>query len=130
MENYMSDTRHGCRWGEDVDPNLAGPMAHGVDGKDYFVQELAMADIPDLGGLVPVIITRWYEKCQVLTAKVHPVGLTRGGNAFIVDARDNSAREVPLSAFVFSVEEMLTLNVQDMYAIPSPTQVAGKWAFK
>ncbi len=121
----MSDTRHGRRWGEDIDPNLAGPMARASDGKDYYVQEFAMADVPALGGLVPVMIARWYEKDCELTAKVHPVGLTPSGDAFIVDGRDNKVVEVPLGAFLLSTEEMLTPEVQAMYKIPSPERVFG-----
>ena len=37
------------KWAEEVNANLAGPMAWAPDGKQYFINELAMADLPSYG---------------------------------------------------------------------------------
>ena len=120
----LYETREARKWLQDVDANLAGPMAR-AHGKDYFVNELAMANIPALGGTVPVIIQRWYEKDAKLVANVHPVGLTPDRTKFLVDARRSSGQEVALEAFVMSVEEMNTGEVQALYGIPPPASIAG-----
>ncbi|KII83449.1 hypothetical protein PLICRDRAFT_32899 [Plicaturopsis crispa FD-325 SS-3] len=41
---FMDGAWHGEKWRFHADPNLAAPMARGSDGKDYFVEELAMAN--------------------------------------------------------------------------------------
>lgn len=59
--NALSEARHGKQWKNEVPADLAGPMARTSTGKDFFVHEIAMANVDDRGTVAPVMVTRWYE---------------------------------------------------------------------
>ncbi|KAI0716145.1 hypothetical protein C8T65DRAFT_572363 [Cerioporus squamosus] len=123
--NFLHDTRQARKWREEVDPNLAGPMARAADGKDYFVQELALAEVPAAGGTIPIMILRWYEKDGKLIARAHPVRLTPTRDAFVVDGRPDKIVDIPLDCFRMSVEELHSKEVQRVYELPPPSSICG-----
>lgn len=52
----LCEAWHGGRWRDEVNPVLAGPMARSETGKDYFVNEVAMANIDAQGTIAPVMV--------------------------------------------------------------------------
>lgn len=119
----LENTRQAQKWLKEVDANLAGPMACGSDGKDYYVHELALVHLD--GVERPVMITCWYEKDSGLVADVHPMRLSPSGDAFVTDGREEKIEVVPLDAFMLSVEQLIRPSMQARYGLPAPECVLG-----
>ncbi|KAH9946550.1 hypothetical protein B0H21DRAFT_822615 [Amylocystis lapponica] len=113
----------GARWLHEVDANLAGPMARGADGKDYYVDEIALANLDDMGRVGPVMVRRWFRRGGELVARVNPLLVHHDGRHFLVDERKKSTLVVPLSAFLLSVEDLDSPQIQAHYNLPSPSAV-------
>lgn len=121
--NILENTRQARKWLKEVDANLAGPMARGSDGKDYYVHELALVYLD--GVERPVMITRWYERDGVVVADVHPMRLSPGCDAFVIDGRDDKIEIIPLHAFMLSIEQLSEPSIQAKYGLPPPDRVLG-----
>lgn len=119
---HLENTRQARKWLKEVDADLAGPMAR-HNGKDYFVRELAM--VQEGGVERPVMIARWYEKDGRLVANVHPVRLTIARDAFVIDGREEEMEEIPLDAFLLSVEQLIQEGIQRKYDLPAPSKIRG-----
>ncbi|KAH9941368.1 hypothetical protein B0H21DRAFT_710651 [Amylocystis lapponica] len=70
-----------------------GPMARSTDGKNYYVEEIALANLDEMG------------------------------RHFLVDEREKSTLNIPLSAFLLSVQELESPAIQSYYNLPSPSAV-------
>ncbi|KZT68815.1 hypothetical protein DAEQUDRAFT_788403 [Daedalea quercina L-15889] len=61
----LSEARHARKWLREVDPNAGGPMARTEQGTDYFVNEVAMANLDNLGVLYDddpyAPLNRWHS---------------------------------------------------------------------
>ncbi|KAH9851930.1 hypothetical protein C2E23DRAFT_780036 [Lenzites betulinus] len=123
--NVLREARHGRRWGVEVDPNLAGPMARSATGKDYYVHEIALANIDEHGTIAPVVIARWFQRGGNLIAKAHPLRTTADRAQFVVDARSSENLEVPLTSFLLNVEDLSSAQVQAKWGLPPPDKVQG-----
>ncbi|KAI0362301.1 hypothetical protein OH77DRAFT_1389783, partial [Trametes cingulata] len=123
----LSHPSEAQKWADEVDPDLAAPMARSKDGKDFFVNELAMANIDDLGQVGLVVPTRWFQRDGVLLSRACPVRLrsTSEGQTLLVDARDSEKMEIPLTSYVLNVLDLLDPEVQRQWALPSPDKVNG-----
>ncbi|KAJ2968132.1 hypothetical protein NUW54_g13310 [Trametes sanguinea] len=104
-------------------------MARNAEGKDFFVYELALASIDGLGHIAPVVPTRWFYRNGQLMSKaqratVEPVG-PNGTQRYIVDGRPEELLEVPLTAYLLNVEDLLDELVQRRWALPPPDLVHG-----
>ncbi len=115
--------RQGKRWRSEVDAELAGPMARGADGQDYFVHELALGLVHDV--LVPVMITRWFERHGALFAQVHPVRLTSDGAAYVIDARQEKMFDIALNDLKVSVVELEKHETHSFHHLPHPNHIEG-----
>ncbi|KAJ2990713.1 hypothetical protein NUW54_g8391 [Trametes sanguinea] len=128
-ENELQHPRQAKKWCEEIDPNLAAPMARNAEGKDFFVHELALASIDGLGHVAPVVPTRWFYRNGQLVSKaqramVEPVG-PGGSQKFVIDGRTEELLEVPLTAYLLNVEDLLEELVQRRWALPPPDLVHG-----
>ncbi|KZV93208.1 hypothetical protein EXIGLDRAFT_749245 [Exidia glandulosa HHB12029] len=143
IETYPQ--RSGCRrehlcqgdkWVSEVDASLAGPMAR-FNGQDYFVGEVAIADLTSDKPEVPsypssaVLIQRWhttpassanaashpdsrlYARVERLTVSTHGFRLEHTGDVWTV----------PLSAFITSYPRLE--EDHQRYSLPDPKTVAG-----
>ncbi|KAL7285971.1 hypothetical protein ACG7TL_001086 [Trametes sanguinea] len=123
-----SELRGAKRWAHEVDANLAAPMARSADGKDYFVNELAMANIDAFGYLAPVVPIRWFRRDGALFAKACLVRLDTSMQGtptkFVVDAQESGEVDIPLSKFVLNVEDLCTPEVQERWALPPPDHIS------
>ena len=126
----LSECWQARRWRQEVAGNLAGPMARGASGKDYFVDEVAMACVGGQGGdLAPVMVRRWFRRDDAVWARVNPLLLNSDISSFVVDNRAEKAFDAPLSSFRLSVEDLMDPHVQLEMRIPSPEHIAGKQSF-
>ncbi len=100
-------------------------MARGADGRDYFVEELAVCDITGDKDLVPVLVSRWYQKEGGLWATVLPVGLNHNKSAYIFDGREGKSWTIPLSSFCMNTLDLENDMVRDSLVVPSPEHVEG-----
>ncbi|EIN08604.1 hypothetical protein PUNSTDRAFT_28808, partial [Punctularia strigosozonata HHB-11173 SS5] len=96
---------HGDKWRHEVEASRAAPMARDpVSGRDYFVDELAFVMTqPSNGSLV--YVRRWFSRNDTLWAEVSEVFTGSRQGYFVVDAASNR-REVPLTSFLLSIEEL------------------------
>ncbi|KAI0353117.1 hypothetical protein OH77DRAFT_1522874 [Trametes cingulata] len=124
----LSECSQGHRWRFEVDANLACPMVRALDGKDYYVNELAMVAVGVGQRLVPAIPRRWYRKDGEVWATVSPMLRGEPLDSLVVDEREGSTFELPLVSFRLSVEELLSVHTQaelGAEALPSPLNIAG-----
>ncbi|KAJ6580335.1 hypothetical protein B0H10DRAFT_2179659 [Mycena sp. CBHHK59/15] len=87
----LEEARQGAKWKDEVDGNLSAPMARAENGKDYFVEEPALANIDDDGTIGPVMPMRWF---------------TRNGNAYVIDGTLQGCLELPLTAFFLTAVDL------------------------
>lgn len=125
-ENKLHEARQGTRWRDEVNPVLTGPMARSATGKDYFVNEVALANIDAHGTVAPVMVARWFTRAGRVIAKVHPMRLTPDQSELVVDARDAKTIEVPLTSFVLNVDDLLAPHTQVEWHIPAPDKIHGE----
>ncbi len=128
----LKHPRQASKWAKEIDPTLAAPMARGHDGRDYFVNELAMACLHDGSreDIVPLVVVRWFQRNGCLLSKAHPVLMHNTGQPgereYVVDARKDALVEVPLVSYLFCVEDLCRLEVQVQWGLPAPERVHGK----
>ncbi|KAG8978953.1 hypothetical protein FRB90_008233, partial [Tulasnella sp. 427] len=119
---HVSEARHGSRWAREVNANLAGPMARlecGGSFIDFYVHEIALANVDSYGTYAPVLPTRWFERSGKLFARTHRVQVNSTRTAFIIDA--SHCADIPLSAFFASLVELK--GSHRAYGLPSPTEI-------
>ena len=125
----LKHPRQARKWAKEVDPAVAAPMARGIDGRDYFVNELAMARVGSQRHPAPVVIARWFQREGALFSKAYPVGFRETnmseGPEMIVDTREAHRLEIPLSEYMFCIEDLCQPSVQQQWAIPSPERLCG-----
>lgn len=123
----FGECTQGERWAFEVDPNLAGPMVRAPDGRDYFVNELAMVShgTEHGPGCFPVVIRRWFRKAGGICASVSPVLTYEDKPGLVVDDREGTRFEVPLSAMRYCIEDLLRPPHHAPHYLPSPS-IVGK----
>ncbi|KAJ7239146.1 hypothetical protein C8J57DRAFT_1086540 [Mycena rebaudengoi] len=121
---HLEEARQAAKWKDEVDANIAGPMARDVDGKDYYVEEPCLAHLNN-GGVGPVLPIRWFMRGETLIAIVHLLHITPQRDAFIIDGTASGCIELPLSAFFLSVVDLQDPACQARYGLPSPHKIAG-----
>lgn len=110
-----------------MDANLAGPMARSATGKDYFVEEVAVVDIPGRG-LSPVMVSRWFMKDSILWATVLPLRVTPDRSRYVVDARAGQQLEIPLDAFRLCIVDLQdNPTVLEALQLPACGEVEGTY---
>ncbi|KII85794.1 hypothetical protein PLICRDRAFT_115102, partial [Plicaturopsis crispa FD-325 SS-3] len=124
IDDSFDGAYHGEKWRHLVDGNLAGPMARAIDGKDYFVEEPAMANINELADVGPVMPVRWFKRNGQIWAQAHHLRLRPTGDAYVIDARKEGYIELPLTAFFLSITELEDAACQQRYNLP-PQVIAG-----
>ncbi|RDX40530.1 hypothetical protein OH76DRAFT_1394203 [Lentinus brumalis] len=110
------------KWRHEVPGSIAGPMVRSPEGKDYFVNEPALANVDNLGSIAPVIPVRWFMRDGGLHALAHRLYVhPRDQNAYTIDGR--SALELPMSAFFSPYPDFA--REHSYYNLPSPSRVTG-----
>ncbi|KAL1669170.1 hypothetical protein GGF50DRAFT_21913, partial [Schizophyllum commune] len=110
------------KWRNEVDPMLGGPMAR-HNGKDYYVEEPALARLDGAEGVHPVLPMRWFTRSGATWAQVWPLRKHPTKDAFLVDARAPALSEVPLTAFVLSYPELASTH--EALGYPNPGLING-----
>ncbi|KAL1697796.1 hypothetical protein EV121DRAFT_274849, partial [Schizophyllum commune] len=115
---------HGAKWREEVKAVLSGPMVRAPDGRDYYVQEPALAVVGPSRSVQPVMPTRWFLRDGNLWGRVQALGVVSDGSAtaLAIDARIDCF-ELPLSAFLESYEELR--HSYTAHNLPEPSRVEG-----
>ncbi|OJT11326.1 hypothetical protein TRAPUB_12201, partial [Trametes pubescens] len=121
--NKLCEARHAKRWQDEVDAALAAPMARSTTGKDYFVNEVALANIDMQGTVAPVMVARWFIRAGKLIAKAHPMRLTLDGVELVIDAREQKTIEIPLTSFVLNIDNLLSSHTQAEWRLPAPDKI-------
>lgn len=121
---HVSEARHATRWTREVNANFAGPMARlecGGSFIDFYVHEVALANIDTYGTYAPVMPTRWFERTGQLFARAHRLQVNPRRTAYIIDASD--CVDIPLSAFFASFAELQYSH--HAYGLPPPSKIDG-----
>ncbi|KII94845.1 hypothetical protein PLICRDRAFT_693166 [Plicaturopsis crispa FD-325 SS-3] len=121
----IEEARQAERWRTEVDGNLAGPMARGDDGRDYFVEEPCMANIDQWGTPGPVMPMRWFIRDGAYWTQAHHLRISDDRTSFLIDARPEGCVELPLTAFFLTVVDLAIPECQALYGIPNPNAIAG-----
>lgn len=128
-DDMLGEAFQADRWRYEVDPDLACPMARAADGRDYFVNEAAIAMVGDSGELAAVMIRRWFTVHGAIHAIASPLVRTRDQSHLIVDGRDEKQLEIPLSSFRWCIHDMVGPNARaEMQSMPSPENISGMQA--
>ncbi|TFY59665.1 hypothetical protein EVJ58_g5640 [Rhodofomes roseus] len=114
----LSEARQASKWLWEVDPNAGGPMARSKDGKDYFVNEVAMANLDELGRIGPVMVQRWFMRDQRLMARVTPLLIDEGNTGYVLDERPGAMKDVAVDAFFLDVTDMASPIIRQQYRLP------------
>ncbi|RDX43344.1 hypothetical protein OH76DRAFT_1206029 [Lentinus brumalis] len=115
-----SETWQFSKWRYEVNGSLAGPMVRDDNGKDYFVDEPALAKVDGLG-TIPVIPARWFTRSGTMYALAHILHVNHSRpDTFIVDARESI--ELPFVDFVVPYPELAADHVH--YNLPHPSNVS------
>jgi hypothetical protein len=115
------------KWKDEVNAELSGPMVR-QDGKDFFIEEPALANIEDVDGsthVAPVIPMRWFMREGKVWGKVHRLREHPVEHAFIIDAR-SPCEELPLTSFFNSYVELKTDH--RFFGLPDPSKVVGMYS--
>lgn len=124
-DGHLEEACQAERWVREVDANVAGPMARGANGKDYYVNEVAMVNIEPSGEIVPVMTMRWFTEEGVIKASVRRLLISDSGRSFVIDGVNESCMQVPLSAFFLTVKDLQEPRIQRQYLFPPPEAVEG-----
>ncbi|KAI1797716.1 hypothetical protein LXA43DRAFT_877016 [Ganoderma leucocontextum] len=119
----LGECTQGERWLSEVDPDLAGPMARAPDGRDYFVNKLAMAVINPGGPPTPVMIQRWFRRGGSVWAAAHPTRAAEVPGRLIVDEREGKSFDIPLTSMRYCIEDLLKPPPEAAACLPSPDVV-------
>lgn len=124
--DLLAEAHQASKWMWEVDANMAGPMARSRDGKDYFVNEVAMANLDNYSRIGPVMIRQWFVRDKALVARVSLLLLTAENDAYVLDGRCEALTDVPLDAFFLNVLDMESPQLRRRYGLPSSDKVKGK----
>ncbi|KAJ7110514.1 hypothetical protein C8R44DRAFT_833390 [Mycena epipterygia] len=120
----LEEARQAAKWKEEVDGNVSAPMARAENGKDYYVEEAALANIDDEGTVGPVMPMRWFTRHGIIWAVVHRLWATENRDAYIIDGTPGGCFELPLTAFFLTSEDLDSRDCQQRYSLP-PLKFAG-----
>ncbi|KAJ7110945.1 hypothetical protein C8R44DRAFT_742719 [Mycena epipterygia] len=120
----LEEARQAAKWKEEVDGNVSAPMARAENGKDYYVEEAALANIDDEGTVGPVMPMRWFTRHGIIWAVVHRLWATENRDAYIIDGTPGGCFELPLTAFFLTSEDLDSRYCQQRYSLP-PLKFAG-----
>lgn len=110
------------RWKDEVNADISGPMVR-HEGKDYFVNEPALANWGRNGEYRPVLPTRFFRRGGKDWAKIHHLRVHPTEHSFLIDARDGACDELPISAFFASYLEFK--SDYTYYRLPEPSKIKG-----
>jgi len=110
------------RWNHEADANVSGPMVR-HDGKDYFVNEPALANWGREGEYRPVLPIRFFRRAGKDWAKIHHLRVHPTKYSLIIDAREGTCDELPLSAFWASYTEFKSDH--SYLGWPDPSSIEG-----
>ncbi len=103
-------------------------MARTAEGKDIFVNELAIAYIDVLGDVGLVVPVRWFRRGDILLSRAYTVRTslaTNGDRKLVIDVRESKMREIPLTAYILNVEDLCDPSVQQRWRLPPPDHIEG-----
>ncbi|KAJ6624135.1 hypothetical protein B0H10DRAFT_2186725, partial [Mycena sp. CBHHK59/15] len=120
----LEEARQGAKWKDKVDGNLLAPMARAENGKDYFVEEPALANTDDDGTIGPVMPMRWFTRNGSIWAVVHRLRTTLQQDAYVIDGMLQGCLELPLTAFFLTAVDLNEMGCQHRYNLP-PLKIAG-----
>lgn len=86
-------------------------------GRDFYVEEPALAKTDEVGTPTVVMIRRWFMRENSLWADVNPMRIVNESHRFIVD--ETVEMQIPLTAFSLSIEEMRDPKICSRYDLPS-----------
>lgn len=100
-------------------------MARASDGQDYFINEPALAYLPQTSHPLPVLPDRFFLRDGQMMVSAHRLQADLSQSTFsILSKTEDDCLEIPLSSFVFSYPKFLERYQQ--YNLPSPANVSGK----
>lgn len=99
-------------------------MARAENGKDYYVEEAALANIDSDGTPATVMPMRWFMRDRVLWAVVHRLRYTSAHDAYVIDGTRAGCLELPLTAFFLNSEDLDDPDCQQRYNLP-PLKMTG-----
>ncbi|KAJ7687827.1 hypothetical protein B0H17DRAFT_1203347 [Mycena rosella] len=114
----LEEARQAAKWKEEVDGNVSSPMARAENGRDYYVEEAALANIDPDGTVAPVMPMRWFTRHGVLWAVVHRLRITQNHDAYVIDGTPTGCLELPLTAFFLTAEDLDEPDCQRRYNLP------------
>lgn len=114
------------KWKSEVAPDLAGPMVQ-QEGKDYFVNEPALANFGTLGGHAAVLPSRWFLRDGKIWAKAQRLVPHPTEDSLVVDNRQTQCEEIPLSRSFLSFEELKTTYTH--HNLKNPATISGTISF-
>lgn len=112
----LQEVRQAQRWRDEVDPNIAAPMARGEDGKDYFVGEPCLVHLETGPGVVAP--SHWFRRADTMWSTAYPLVPTDDNTGYMMDRR--TPLEVELSSYVLNVDDLASRTCQEMYKLPPP----------
>ncbi|KAJ7702836.1 hypothetical protein B0H17DRAFT_1157414 [Mycena rosella] len=113
----LEEARQAAKWKEEVDSNVSSPMARAENGRDYYVEEAALANIDPDGTVAPVMPMCWFTRHGVLWAVVHRLRITQNHDAYVIDGTPTGCLELPLTAFFLTAEDLGEPDCQRRYPI-------------
>ncbi|KAL1714991.1 hypothetical protein EV715DRAFT_208510 [Schizophyllum commune] len=118
----MDRRSQASKWRKEVDPLLGGPMVR-FGGKDYYVEEPALAFVGHESFASPVLPLRFFTRegkpwAEARRLRVHPTQ-----NEFLIDVRLPSNLEIPLASFALPYPEFALAHATLGY--PNPEQIHG-----
>jgi hypothetical protein len=125
--NILKESWQAEKWKDEVNAELSGPMVR-QDGKDFFIEEPALANMEDVDGsthVAPVIPMRWFMREGKVWGKVHRLREHPVEHAFVIDAR-SPCEELPLTYFFNSYAELKTDH--RFFGLPDPSKVVGVYS--
>ncbi|KAJ3559218.1 hypothetical protein NM688_g473 [Phlebia brevispora] len=121
-EPRLKEAAQAERWRCEVDSSLSAPMVRDHNGKDYFVDEPCLVELSEdrdpcyvATAVVPV---RWFRRSGELWAKAHRLLPDVDPDGFVVDGRQGSCIDIPLSAFFLNVLDLEDSDTQRRYHLP------------
>lgn len=127
LGDVLGEAFQADRWRCEVDPNLACPMARAPDGRDYFVNEVAISTMDDEVGMAAVMIRRWFTVQGQIYASASPLLTTEGQSHLVVDDRTEKQIEILLVSFRWCIDDLIGPKAQQLGSMPSVENVAGEY---
>lgn len=113
---HLQEACQAGRWKDEVDGELAAPMARSDDNKDYFIWEPCLAHL----NTGPAVVTpsRWFRRGSTIWSKAHRLSSTYDGDGYTIN--EHETIEIKLSAYFLNVIDLSSTVCQDTYGIPPP----------